>query len=259
MPTRTGYKPGVPCWADLSSTDLTASVGFYEQLFGWRAEFDPHPESGGYGQFKQGGKLVAGIGPTFGQNVPSAWNTYIATDDAESVAEKVKEAGGRVTIGPVQVFDEGCTAVFQDPAGVSFMVWQPGRHYGAQLVNEPVALCWNELDSRDPEGAKAFYPAVFGWRSRSVTGAGGVEYTEWLADGSPVAGMLPMGDRFPADVPARWLVFFAVPDCDVTVAVAEELGARVLQPPQDVALGRYAILADPQDAAFATITLKPAE
>jgi predicted enzyme related to lactoylglutathione lyase len=258
MPTRTGYKPGVPCWADLSSTDLGASVGFYEALFGWRAEFDPRPESGGYGQFRQGGKLVAGIGPTFGAAMPSVWNTYFATDDAESVTDKVKEAGGRVVIGPIQVFDEGSMAVFQDPAGASFMVWEPGRHYGAQLVNEPVALCWNALESCDHEGAKAFYPAVFGWGSRSATDAAGVEYTEWMADGRAIAGMLPMGDAFPPEA-ALWLAFFAVTDCDVTAGQAEELGGSVLWKPQDLPMGRYAVLADPQGAAFAAITLKPAE
>ncbi|WP_405147857.1 VOC family protein [Sphaerisporangium sp. NBC_01403] len=257
MPTRTGYKPGVPCWVDLSSTDLGTSVAFYEGLFGWRAEFDPHPDSGGYGRFRQGGKLVAGIGPTFGEDVPSAWNTYIATGDAESVAERVKEAGGRVAVGPVQVFDEGTMAVFQDPAGATFMVWQPGRHYGAQLVDEPVAYCWNELDCRDVVEAKAFYPAVFGWGSRSATGATGVEYTEWLADGRPVAGMTAIGDRFPAEVQARWLVFFAVSDCDVVAALAEDRGGRILQRPEDLPAGRYAIIADPLGAVFAAITLKP--
>ncbi|GAA3824311.1 VOC family protein [Sphaerisporangium flaviroseum] len=257
MPTRTAYKPGVPCWADLSSTGLTASVGFYERLFGWRAEFDPHPESGGYGRFTQGGKLVAGIGPTFGENVPSAWNTYIATDDAESVAENVKEAGGRIIIGPVQVFDEGCTAVFEDPAGVSFMVWQPGRHYGAQLVNEPVAMCWNELDSRDPLESRGFYTAVFGWDSRRLTDTTGAEYTEWLVDGRPVAGMRTVGDRYPEEAPGRWLVFFAVPGCDATACLAEELGGQVVRPPRDLPLGRCAVLADPQGATFAVLTLRP--
>jgi predicted enzyme related to lactoylglutathione lyase len=259
MPTRTGYKPGVPCWVDLSSTDLTASVGFYEELFGWRAEFDPSPDSGGYGRFRQGGKLVAGIGPTFGEGVPSVWNTYIATDDALSVAEKVEQAGGRVTIGPVQVFDQGSMAVFQDPAGGSFMVWQPGRHRGAELADEPVALCWSELDSRDPEGSKAFYPAVFGWGSRGAGDAAGVDYTEWMVDGRAVAGMLPIGDRFPSESGTRWLAFFAVRDCDGTVTLAEQRGGKVLRPAQDLPMGRHAVLADPQGAAFAVIALKPAQ
>ncbi|MET8159040.1 VOC family protein [Sphaerisporangium sp. NPDC005289] len=192
MPTRTGYKPGVPCWVDLASTDLTASVAFYEALFGWRAAFDTCGEAGVYGRFSQGGRLVAGIGPTFSPDRPSAWNTYFATGDAESATERVKEAGGRVAVGPVQVFDEGTMAVFQDPEGASFLVWEPVRHQGAQLVDEPVALCWSELACRDPEGARAFYGEVFGWSARTLTGPGGGDRAEWLLDGRPVAGLRTM-------------------------------------------------------------------
>ncbi|MFC4532748.1 VOC family protein [Sphaerisporangium dianthi] len=194
MPTRTGYKPGVPCWVDLASTDLTASVAFYEALFGWRATFDAYGDAGVYGRFTQGGKLVAGIGPTFAPDRPSAWNTYFATGDAESTAEKVKEAGGRVAVGPVQVFDECAMAAFEDPAGASFLVWEPVRHHGAQLVDEPVALCWSELACRDPEEARTFYGEVFGWSARSLTGPGWGDRAEWLLDGRPVAGLRAMNE-----------------------------------------------------------------
>ncbi|WP_214410791.1 VOC family protein [Sphaerisporangium fuscum] len=279
MPARTGYKPGMPCWADLSSADLAVSVAFYEGLFGWRAEFDPRPEAGGYGYFRQRDKLVAGIALAFDRARPSAWNAYIAADDAEPVALKVKEAGGHVVTGPVQVFDEGTMAVFRDPSGAAFMVWQAGRHHGAQLVDEPVALCRLHLDTRDPMAARSFYPAVFGWGSRTSPDG---RYTEWLADGRPVAGM-PTQPGPPASAPeahagaiapeartgsavpeagtgavaapdARWLVCFAVADCDATSALAEPWGGGVLRPPSDLPIGRLAVLADPHDASFAVVT-----
>ncbi|RCG29665.1 VOC family protein [Sphaerisporangium album] len=255
MPARSGYQPGVPCWADLSSPDPRASAAFYEEIFGWRAGFDPDPEAGGYGTFRQDGKLVAGVGPTFGPGRPPAWNTYIATGDAESVAGRVKEAGGRVSTGPVQVFDEGSMAVFEDPAGAVFMVWEPGRHFGAQLVGEPVSMCWSALDTRDPEDAKAFYPAVFGWAGRGVPGGG---HTEWLVDGRPVAAMTPTGGELPGGARARWLVHFAVRDCDAVVALAAERGATALQRPRDLPPGRSAVLADPFGAVFAVTALRPA-
>ncbi|WP_248961429.1 VOC family protein [Sphaerisporangium perillae] len=257
MPTRTGYKPGVPCWVDLASTDLTVSVSFYQALFGWQVAFDSCADAGGYGRFTQRGRLVAGIGPTFGQDRPSVWNTYFSTGDAESVADKVKEAGGRVEVGPVQVFDEGTMAVFQDPAGASFTVWEPMRHHGAQLLDEPGALCWSELASRDPMEARTFYAEVFGWGVRGVTGTAGVECTEWLADGRPIAGMAPMGDRFPPQAPSQWLVFFAVADCEVAARLAERCGGKVLLPPRDAPMGRYAVLTDPRAAVFAVMTPRP--
>ncbi|GII65901.1 hydroxylase [Sphaerisporangium krabiense] len=256
MPARSGYKPGVPCWVDLSCPDTGAAAAFYAELFGWRAAFDPDPEAGGYGRFLRDGKPVAGVGATFAAGVPAVWNTYVATDDAESVADRVKEAGGRVCTGPVQVFDEGTMAVFRDPAGASFMVWQPGRHYGAGLVGEPGSPCWYELDSCDPEGAKAFYPEVFGWERRGSADPAGGEYTEWLQDGRPVAGMPPAGDKLPPDVPSRWLVFFAVADCDAVVARTTGLGGALLRPARDLPLGRCAVLADPQGAVFAALALR---
>ena len=53
-------------------------------------------------------------------------------------------------------------AVFRDPEGAVFRVWQAGRRRGAQLVNEPGSLNFNNLNTRDVAGAKAFYGAVFG-------------------------------------------------------------------------------------------------
>ncbi|MDH2430231.1 VOC family protein [Sphaerisporangium sp. TRM90804] len=251
MPTRTGYPHGVPCWVDLSSPDVGASVDFYGELFGWRAQFDPHPDAGGYGRFTSRGMLVAGIGPRFARGA-AEWSLYVATGDAESVESRVKEAGGAVVIGPVQVFEEGVTALFHDPAGAAFMVWQAGRHHGARLVGEPWALCWAELRSPDPQEARAFYPHVFGWASRGARGAEGVE---WLVDGRAVAGMRPAGD---ARAPAGWLSFFAVRDCDAAADLASGRGGAVLAAPEDSPAGRRAVLADPQGAAFGVLAPLPA-
>src|SRR5512139_4298353 len=167
MAERSRYEPGIPSWVDLSSQDPKAAAAFYEHLFGWAADWDPRPEAGGYGQFRLRGKAVAGIGPTFGEGMPSVWNTYIATEDAAATAARVRDAGGLVIMEPMQIFDAGTMAVFQDPTGGFFSAWQADQHIGAELVNESGTLCWNELASRDLEAAKAFYPAVFGWSVQS--------------------------------------------------------------------------------------------
>jgi hypothetical protein len=38
---------------------------------------------------------------------------------------------------PFDVMDAGRMAVFTDPSGAAFSVWQPHNHQGAGLVNEP--------------------------------------------------------------------------------------------------------------------------
>src|SRR4051812_20547102 len=100
MSQRSGYEPGVPCWVDLSSTDVEASVRFYDDVFGWQAEMIDDPAAGGYGQFTYDGEKVAGVGPVMGEGMPSTWNTYIAIDDAAATADRVKNSGGTVVVEP---------------------------------------------------------------------------------------------------------------------------------------------------------------
>jgi predicted enzyme related to lactoylglutathione lyase len=253
MPERTEYAPGTPSWIDIG-TDVEPAKQFYGSLFGWTAQdAGPPEETGGYGFFLKNGKMVAGYGPQ--QNPgPPFWTTYVSVADADEVAKKVEPAGGTVMMPPMDVMGAGRMAVFQDPQGAFISVWQPGDHKGAQLVNEPGSFSWNELNTRDAEGAKAFYTAVFGWDA--VTHSGGpMPYTEFKVGDQSVAGMMPMPPMVPAEVPSHWLVYFAVDDADAAVAKAQELGGSVRMGPMDVPVGRFAILADPQGATFAAIRL----
>lgn len=252
MSERSDRESGVPCWVDLSSTDVTLSVRFYREIFGWEAVFDPRPESGGYGRFTLDGKVVAGIGPSFGDGVPAVWNTYVATRDVEAVASRVRGAGGKVELEPVKIFDEGSTAAFEDPSGALFMAWQADRRVGTEIVDEPGALTWNELVTRDPAVCEAFYRTVFGWEARGG-GPGGGPYTEWWLHGRPVAGMAEPGPVFPPDTPPHWRACFAVTDAGATVARVLNLGGAVLAPLSPTPRGRMAVVADPQFAPFAVI------
>ena len=196
--------------------------------------------------------MLAGYGPQ--QNPgPPFWATYISVTDADATATKVKEAGGQEIMAPMDVMTAGRMAVFQDPEGAFFSIWQPRDHIGAQLVGEPVSLCWAELNTRALEAAKAFYGAVFGWECTTSEMAPGMTYTEVKVGGEPVAGMMDITGRVPDMVPANWLVYFAVDDTDATVAKAQELGGMVMVPPTDIPPGRFAVLADDRGAAFAVL------
>ena len=61
-------------------------------------------------------------------------------------------------------------AVFTDPEGAAFCVWQAKEFKGAQVVNEPGSLNFNGLNTRDVEGAKSFYGSVFGWETLGSEG-----------------------------------------------------------------------------------------
>jgi len=256
MPTRTSYEPGTPSWVDLASPDLAASAAFYASLFGWEAH-DQGPEAGHYHMFEKDGVPVAGAGPIMMDGQPPSWTTYVSVTDADTTIAKIKAAGGTVFVEPMDVLDVGRMAVFADPTGAAAAIWKPRQHIGAGLVNEPGALVWNELSTRDVPAAKAFYREVFGWEA-ATSAATGMEYTEWKLHGEVVGGMMAMPAEVPAEVPAYWLTYFGTADCDATVAQATGDGATLVVGPIDIPIGRFAVLSDPTGAMFAVIALAAA-
>jgi predicted enzyme related to lactoylglutathione lyase len=258
MPEISKYQHGVPSWVDLASPDVEAAAAFYGRLFGWERE-DLGPDAGGYGFFRLRGKMVAGVGPVMGEGQPPAWTTYVNVDDADTVVKAAEGAGGVVFMPPMDVMEAGRMAIFADPTGAVAGVWQPHQHTGAELVNEPGALTWNELNTRDPDAAKAFYGTVFGWEAETQSmGDGGPSYTEFKVDGRSIAGMMDMRGRVPDEVPAHWLTYFATADTDQTVAATTQAGGSVYVPATDIPPGRFAVLGDPHGAMFAVIKSEPA-
>jgi predicted enzyme related to lactoylglutathione lyase len=241
-------------WVDHTSPDVQASARFYDSLFGWQSQ-DLGEEAGHYTMFTSGGKSVAATTAPMAPGTPPAWSTYISTANVEETARKVAANGGKTLVAPMQVMDQGSMGVFQDPTGAVFSAWQPAAMKGAQMVNQPVSLSWNELATRDLEAAKSFYSKVFGWGVKSNKMPDGSEYVEWLIDGHSVGGGQAMGSMYPPQVPAHWLVYFAVANTDDVVKKAQELGGQVMAPAMDIPQGRMAVLADPQGAAFAVIQL----
>lgn len=280
MPKRDGYIPGVPCWVDTSQPDPEAAVPFYAGLFGWEFEDVMPPGSEGkYFMARIRGGHVAAVG-----SVPDAapavamWNTYVWVESADDAASKVREAGGSVVMEPFDVMDSGRMAVFTDPEGAAFCVWQAKEHKGATIVNEHGSVNFNDLNTRDPEGAKSFYGSVFGWQTLEL--GGGFEmwtlpgYGDYLERDNPdlrkqmaevdapegfedvVASLAPIADDQP-DVPPHWSVTFAVDDADATADKATELGGKVIAPPFDAPWVRMTVIADPQGAMFTASKFVP--
>jgi len=256
MSERTTYTPGTPCWVDLMTPDIEASEKFYGALFGWEVpELPNSAEMGGYRRAKKGGKDVAGVYPLMEEGQHPAWATYVSVSDAAATAALITENGGSTIVEPMDI-GMGHMAVFADPSGAVFGLWQPVTFAGAELVNEPSSFSWSELNTREVEGAKAFYGDVFGWGFETeALGEERGSYTTIMLGGGPVGGVLDMNERgVPEEVPAHWQVYFAVEDTDATAEQAKA-GGGVMVEPFDVPVGRIAILHDPHGASFAVIAL----
>jgi len=246
------YAPGTPSWIELSTPDPDASAEFYAAALGWSATEPGAEETGGYRMFQSDGKNVAGLMGHMQEGQPTAWATYVSVADAGRAAQDVEGAGGTVIVPPMDVLDLGRMAVFADPTGAVFGVWQPKAFKGADLVNEPVSLIWNEVHTPDPETEKAFYNAVFGWTAGRPSFEGAPDtYTIWQLGEKQVGGMMEMVEgMFPPGTPPHWSVCFAVADADATVSRASEHGAQIVAEPIDMPIGRFAAIVDPQGAAF---------
>ena len=240
---------GTFCWIELGTSDPVAARTFYTGLFGWTVNENPMGEMGTYSIFQKDGKDAAAMYRNDQPGVPPNWMSYVAVASADAIVEKAKSLGGTVVNGPFDVYDMGRMAVLSDPQGAMFSIWEPKSHAGVGVRDEANTLCWNELSARDVDAAKKFYAPLFGWRLKESP-----EYTEFHLGEHAVGGMLQ--SEAPAHVPSHWLPYFAVDDCDAAAARAESLGGRLLMPAMDIPnVGRFAVLFDPQGAAFAVIRL----
>jgi uncharacterized protein len=113
--------------------------------------------------------------------------------------------------------------------------------------------CWYELTSPDPSASAAFYSGLFGW-TWADSGVPNMDYRLASKDAAMIAGMM----KAEPGQPLGWTIYYAVENCDATVALATGLGARVIVPPADIpGTGRFSILIDPQGAGFGILQPLP--
>jgi predicted enzyme related to lactoylglutathione lyase/membrane protease YdiL (CAAX protease family) len=254
------HAPGTFSWADLGTPDPAAAKHFYTGLFGWSFDDRPMSNDEHYTMLLQDGKSVAALyqqqADQRSAGIPPHWLPYVTVESADRVSAQAAELGGTVLAQPFDVQEHGRMAVIQDPTGAVVALWEPRNHPGAGLLGEPGALCWNELCTRDPARAGAFYADLLGW-GREAMPMPGFEYTVFKRGEQPAGGMMAIQPEW-GDVPPHWGVYFAVEDCDATAASAAKAGGAVLMGPADIPeVGRFATLRDPQGAIFSVLQATP--
>ncbi|WP_455351155.1 VOC family protein [Streptomyces sp. SYSU K217416] len=252
------FAEGMPCWVDASLPDLAAGKRFYGELFGWTFDEGAGEKYGSYTQAYSDGKNVAALAPKPDGRMPTVWEVYFATPDAAALSARIRDAGGRLVVDPVEVGPFGTMALAADPEGAVFGLWQPGTHLGFEKLREPNSYCWTEVYSRDKDRVDPFYESVFGFVGQDIEDAG-VDFRTWSPRGArpgpetAIGGRSVITDAFPAEMPAHFLVYFNVDDCDASVATVQRLGGRVTAGPFDTPYGRIAVVADNQSAVFALL------
>jgi uncharacterized protein len=272
MTDERSYPAGVPCWIDTDQPDVDAARHFYAGLFGWAfSDAIPADAPGTYLIATLDGADVAAIGPA--DDATATWNTYIAVDDADVVAESVRAAAGTVTVEPVDAGPGGRLAGCTDPGGAHFRLWQPRRRLGAQLANAPGSWNFSDLHTVDAAAAEAFYAQLFSWEFNDVGFATMIRrpgYGDHLAstidpgirdrqDGisAPPGFEDAIGWLVPLDEGRdHWHVSFTVADRDESVAVAEKLGATVISA-EDTEWTKSALIRDPQGAELTLSQFTP--
>nr|WP_256094796.1 VOC family protein [Streptomyces sp. EN27] len=182
-----------------------------------------------------------------------SWCLYLASRDTAATAARVRENGGEILVEPMEVGAFGTMALARDPDGAVFGIWQGNIHEGFETeMGAPGGYCWAEVFTRDAKAVDTFYPAVFPYTERKMDDAT-MDFAVFEVQAQPVLGRMAMDSGFPPEVPSYVNVYFAVPDCDAAVARATERGGVLHYGPMDSPFGRFAVLGDPQGAAFSVI------
>jgi uncharacterized protein len=240
---------GTPTWIDLGIPDLDRAMAFYRALFGW--DFDVGPEeTGRYATCLLDGRAAAGLAPNPDPDATAFWwNVYLATSDCDGTAKRVTDSGGTLVQPPMDVMDQGRMALARDPVGAQFGLWQGGARVGCEVVNEPGALVRNDLVTPNPEPARAFYAAVFGFTLDGNQDLPGFDFTFLRRpDGHEVGGVIGVPDA-PS---SAWSTTFEVADSDAVAAAAGAAGGRATAP-EEFVYGRMATITDPFGTEFSVI------
>jgi uncharacterized protein len=245
------------CWYELMTNDNKAAEAFYRDVVGWSAQ-DMSGPHGTYtilsaSEIPVGG-LMAMPPEVCAAGARPGWSGYVAVDDVDDYAARVKQAGGAVLRGPADIPGIARFAVVADPHGAAFMLIKGFADEPPKVPapGTPGHTGWRELYAGDGEKAFAFYSGLFGWTKGESFDMGPMgKYQLFVINGVPSGGMMTK----PKEVPApRWQYYFNVDDIDGVTARVKERGGQILHGPMEVPGGSWVVqCTDPQGALFALL------
>ena len=130
-----------------------------------------------------------------------AGRAYIAVDDVDAYAERVKAAGGAIHRAPDDIPGVGRFSVATDPHGAVFILFKGASDEERQPValGTPGHVGWHELHAGGGENAFAFYSGLFGWTKAEAIDMGPMGVYQIFVIGGEKAGAMTgqSGEGFP--------------------------------------------------------------
>lgn len=248
------------CWYELMTTDAPAALDYYRRVIGWNtkpAGMGPVP----YTLLSVGEAAIGGVfeltPDMCSQGARPAWIGYIAVDDVDAHAARVKAAGGAIHVGPMDLPEVGRFATVADPHGAPFVLFKPLSTESMPVPppGTPGGMGWRELHAGNGAEAWEFYSGLFGWTKAEAMDMGPMGiYQLFATGGAPVGGMMT---RMPDSPGAFWLYYVDVEAIDAAAARAVEAGGKILMGPHEVPGPMYVVQCiDPQGAVFAMVAPK---
>lgn len=246
-------------WHELMTGDPEAATEFYRAVIGWDAR-DAGVGGMSYTLLSAGGRDVAGLmalpAEAAAAGARPGWLGYVAVDDVDAMAARLRQQGGAVHRAPEDIPGIGRFAVVADPQGAVFALFQgagDGEPPPPVPMGTPGHVGWNELMAADGAAAFDFYSGLFGWSKAEAHDMGpmGIYQLFGTPDGLPIGGMMTK----PAEVPQpAWGFYFATDAIDAAADRVKASGGQVLNGPAEVPGGAWILQClDPQGAFFALV------
>ncbi|MCH9646596.1 MAG: VOC family protein [Deltaproteobacteria bacterium] len=243
LPVQVGLASEVR-WFDLLTKDPEVAKTFYGELFGWSFQ---STQNGNWTALN-GGEPLASINRIDDSETGvegAFWLAVAVVKDLEASVEAARRLGGTLHEEITEVPGFGSFAVISDPQGAPLALADPDESIGGPKGEG--RWVWAELWTDDVTAATRFYGEVLGFEASTMASPFG-DYPVFVHRGEPRTGLVAIEDE---QARPGWAPYVGVADVPATVKNCRALGGAVLLEPSDeLANGRIALLADPTDGAF---------
>jgi hypothetical protein len=251
-PPSSEHHAGKMLWADLVTPDLAAAEKFYGAVFGWAFQAVRAGDVN-YAVAMLEGRPIGGLvekAIPAGQHQQSAWLTFLAANDVDSVKKIAVSHGAKVLTGIKSYPMRGRQCVLSDPEGAVFALLASSSGDTPDYLPAVGNWIWTSLHAKDAGAEAAFYQNLLGYDVFDQPSDDGLEHLILSTDDYARASANDM-ERGSARRHSHWLNFVRVENAAETAAKVTAMGGRVLvEPRADRHGGMLAVVADPAGAPF---------